>query len=60
MTTLYEVAGQLIARPERADFKTDWEFIRADHAFNDKISSAANEAFDKSFRKAMKRGADAL
>lgn len=55
MTTLYEVAGQLLAGPVRPEFATDWEFIRAVHAFNDKISSAANEAFDKAFRKALGR-----
>lgn len=43
-------------RPKRVDFVSDVEFIRAVHAFNDRVTAVANAAFDASFRRAMRGG----
>lgn len=50
-----DARGRPIDKPVRADFASDVEFIRAFHAWRDKITKSANEAFDDAFRKAMRR-----
>jgi hypothetical protein len=48
--------GVPIDRPCRADFASDLEFIRAFHAYRDRVASVANRAFDDAFRKALALG----
>lgn len=44
--------GRPIERPRREDFASDLEFVRAFHAWKDRIAGVANAAFDAAFRKA--------
>lgn len=46
--------GEVRTRPQRSDFTSDVEWLRADSAFNDKVASAANRAFDRRFRRVMR------
>lgn len=55
MTILTDAQGKPIPRPRREDFQSDVEYIRAFHAFKDRIAKEANEAFAKQFRKSMKK-----
>lgn len=41
-------------KPQRKDFKSDWEFVRARHEYNQSITNEANKAFDEQFIKSMK------
>lgn len=41
--------------PERADFASDVDYLRAFHAFKDRMTNDANKAFDEAFRAALKR-----
>lgn len=54
-TILTNAKGVPYNRPERADFATDLEFVRAFHAYKDAISRDANEAFDRAARKALRK-----
>jgi len=42
-------------RPKREDFASDVEFVRAFHAWRDRVTACANDAFDKAFVAALKR-----
>lgn len=52
-------AGEPIPRPERSDYEPGLEgdiaWMRAIHSYNDRVTDAANLAFDAAFRKAMRR-----
>lgn len=52
-TILTNAKGVPYSRPERADFATDLEFIRAYHAYKNAIRDA--EAFDQAARKAFRK-----
>lgn len=45
--------GRPLERPRREDFEDVVEYIRAVHAFNDRVTHVANQAFTEGFRKAM-------
>jgi hypothetical protein len=49
---LTDACGRPIAKPRRADFSSDVEFLRAFHAYKDCVANTANDAFAKGFRKA--------
>lgn len=51
---LTDGAGRPIERPRRADFETDLEFVRAYHAWKDRVTEIANRAFDAAFRAAFR------
>lgn len=54
-TIITDARGRPIDKPVRSDFASDVEFIRAFHAWRDKVTATANAAFDDAFRKAMRR-----
>jgi hypothetical protein len=47
--------GRPLDKPVRSDFTSDVEYVRAFHAWRDKVTSTANAAFDAAFRKTMRR-----
>lgn len=49
--------GRPVYKPEPGDYSTLIDFIRARHAYNDRITEMHNQAFDASFKHAMKAGA---
>lgn len=50
---LTDARGRPIVRPVRSEFADPVDFIRATHAYNDRVSGMANQAFEKGFRGAM-------
>jgi hypothetical protein len=48
--------GRPFPKPDPADFATVTEFVRAIHAYNDRVTQAANRAFEDAFAKALKAG----
>ena len=42
-------------RPKRSDYPNEYAFMLALYAWKDRITNAANKAFDEAFRKAMTR-----
>ncbi len=44
----------MYTRPERADYRSDIEWMRAVYAWNDMRSAAANKAFAEGFKRGMK------
>lgn len=46
--------GRPIPRPEREEFTSVVEFLRAVHEYNETIRSQASKAFDEAFRNAMR------
>ncbi len=48
---LTDAAGKPIAKPVRTDYMHTVDYIRAVHAYNDKVAAIANEAFDRVMRK---------
>jgi hypothetical protein len=48
-----DAAGTVYTRPARSAFSSDWEWLRAVHAFNDLISSLANRSFDRQLRRSL-------
>ena len=51
---LTDANGRPIPRPERADFATDLDYLRASCAYNDRVNALASGAFDRAFRRAVK------
>lgn len=47
--------GRPIERPRRENFSSDTAYIRAFHAYKDKIANLANKSFDEEFRSQMSR-----
>jgi hypothetical protein len=47
---LTDEQGRPIERPSRTDFASDWEYANALHAWNDRVTNIANEAFDAGWR----------
>ncbi len=47
-------SGIVYTRPERADYRSDIEWMRAVYAWNDMRSAAANKAFAEGFKRGMK------
>ncbi len=64
MTILVDAKGKPIEKPKREDFDSDAEYARALHDYNDRLTKAGSEGFDKGFRDAMrgkkKRGEEPL
>jgi len=53
---LTRLDGTPIAKPSRAEFASDVEYLRAFYAYKDAIAREANEAFDKAWKgRAFKR-----
>lgn len=48
-------SGIVYTRPERADYRSDIEWMRAVCAWNDMRSAAANRAFAEGFTKEMRK-----
>lgn len=48
---LVDGEGRPIERPRREDFASDLEFVCAFHAWRDRVTGAANRAFDAAFRR---------
>jgi hypothetical protein len=46
-------AGIPFERPVRESFASAVEYVRALYAYNDRVTDAANRAFDESFRKVV-------
>lgn len=46
---LTDAHGVPIPRPEREDYPSDVEFIRAMHRWRDLVTECANHAFDAAF-----------
>jgi hypothetical protein len=49
-----EENGRPIPKPERGDFTTDAEYVRAFHDYKRRIEALSWVAFDDQFRKAMR------
>jgi len=47
--------GKPFRKPERSEFSSDHDFVRASHEHNQKVTNAANKGFDEGFRRGMKR-----
>jgi hypothetical protein len=47
---LTDKKGVPFKKPQRVDFETDLDFIRAVHAFNDRVTNEANCRFAEAFR----------
>ena len=47
--------GYEIRRPERDDFASQVEFVRAVHAWRNRVTNCANKAFDDALRLALKK-----
>lgn len=55
-TTIFvDSEGRPFARPARAEFGSDVDFLLAFHAYKDAIAREANGAFDKAFTSALRR-----
>jgi hypothetical protein len=54
-TLLARANGSIIWKPERADYSSDLEFVRAYHEYRDEIAHAANTEFDTAFRAAVSK-----
>lgn len=54
MYTWTDDSGIVYARPERADYRSDIEWMRAVCAWNDMRSAAANKAFAEGFNRALR------
>lgn len=52
---LVDEQGRPLARPRRRDFASDIEFIRAYHAYKDRIATIANDAFTKSISRGSEK-----
>jgi hypothetical protein len=50
VTEYTDNSGTVYSRPRRADYATDWEWLRADNAFNDRMAATANKAFASAFK----------
>lgn len=46
--------GVPIPKPERDEYESDVEYVRAFHEWKQRIANMSSEAFDEAFRKAMK------
>jgi hypothetical protein len=59
-TTVTEILtderGVPIEKPRREDYPDIVEYLRATHAYQDRVTQTANDAFDKAFRAELKRG----
>lgn len=51
---LTDERGVPIPRPERDDFESEADYLRAHHEFRTKVANVANAAFDDQFRRALK------
>jgi hypothetical protein len=47
--------GSEIPEPRRADFGSDVDYLRAWWAWDDRVRSLAHAAFDRAFRRALRR-----
>jgi hypothetical protein len=54
--TLVRDDGTPIAKPRRAEFETDLDYVQAFHRYRDEITKLANTAFDETFFRAIMRG----
>ena len=52
---LTDAKGKPFAKPQRADFDNDVDFMRARNAWRDAITKLANDAFTETFRAAIGR-----
>lgn len=50
-----DAEGNVIPRPEREDFATEYEYVVAWHDYVRRIESIAWKAFDEEFQAALKR-----
>jgi hypothetical protein len=48
-------SGIVYTRPERSDYRSDIEWMRAVCAWNDMRSAAANKAFAAGFKREMRK-----
>ncbi len=48
-------SGIVYTRPERADYRSDIEWMRVVYAWNDMRTNAANKAFAEGFTKEMRK-----
>jgi hypothetical protein len=51
---LTRLDGTPIAKPNRAEYATDCEYLTAFYAYKDEIANVSNAAFDKAWKKASK------
>ena len=54
LDTWTDSSGIVYTRPERADYRSDIEWMRAVYAWNDMRSAASNKAFAEGFAKCVK------
>lgn len=54
MIILTDANGRPIARPQREEFNSDIEYLRAFNAWKDKIAGVANRAFSEKFIKVIR------
>ena len=52
---LTDEGGRPIPKPSRKEFGSVIEYIRAVHAYNDRITNLANKAFAETFSKEIRR-----
>lgn len=52
---LVNAEGKPFERPRRSDFPTDAAYVEAFHAYKQKVTNEANEAFDKAFRASLRK-----
>ena len=53
---LTDARGRPFERPRPQDHTSFAAYVRAHHAYRDKITAAANEAFDRNFARVMAGG----
>ena len=51
---LTDAQGRPIPRPEREEYGSDVDYIRAVHVWRDRVAAVANEAFATRFREALR------